>query len=95
MPKVKPDNDLATLRNGGPAALKDFMLLGIADRVTLAGCDADELYIRLCRLTGMRHDPCVHDVFSAAIHQARTGEALNWWTFTAGRKRRQGPGEFV
>jgi hypothetical protein len=32
--------------------------------------------------------PCVEDVFAAAIHQARTGEALDWWIFS--RQRRQG-----
>ena len=37
---------------------------------------------------GQRQDPCVWDTFAAAIHQARTGEALPWWHFTVERKRR-------
>jgi hypothetical protein len=44
---------------------------------------------------GLRNiDPCVWDVFAAAIHQARTGESRDWWTFTPERKRRQALGEF-
>jgi hypothetical protein len=35
----------------------------------------------------------VWDTFAAAVHQARTGEALPWWHFTAERKRRVAAGE--
>ena len=84
----------AKLRNVGPAALADFALLGIGTIAELATQDADLLYVRLCEQTGRRHDPCVHDVFAAAIHQARTGEAVNWWAYTAARKIRQLAGEF-
>lgn len=83
------------LRHVGPAARKDLKLLGIRTREQLASSDADILYERLCVLTGLRHDPCVHDVFSAAIHQSRTGEALDWWHFTPARKTRQENGCFV
>ena len=80
--------DLSDLRNVGPAALRDFAVLGIETRAQLATADADELYARLQLLTNTRHDPCVWDVFAAAIHQARTGEARNWWSFTKIRKAR-------
>ena len=80
---------LAELRNIGKAMLVDFELLGISSVAKLAAQDVDELYLTLCRLTGTRHDPCVHDTFAAAIHQAKTGEALNWWAFTPLRKARQ------
>ena len=80
---------LAELRNVGKAMLADFDMLGITNVQQLAAQDVDELYLRLCRLTASRHDPCVHDTFAAAIHQARTGEALNWWAFTPLRKARQ------
>lgn len=56
--------------------------------------DADTLYLSLCRLTRIRHDPCVHDVFAAAIHEVKTGEALSWWTFTPTRKAREKAGTF-
>ncbi len=84
----------ARLRNVGPATLADFKLLGIATVAQLAAQDADTLYLRLCEETLRRHDPCVHDVFAAAIHQARTGEGVNWWTYTPARKRRQAAGDF-
>jgi Pathogenicity locus len=82
---------LSDLRNVGKAALADFQLLGIETVEQLAAEDADRLYDRLCALTNRRHDPCVHDVFSATIHQARTGEALDWWAFTPARKARPSP----
>jgi hypothetical protein len=81
--------DLKGLRNVGPATLRDFALLGIEKRAQLAQANADELYARLQHLTNSRHDPCVWDVFAAAVHQARTGEAKNWWEFTPVRKARK------
>jgi predicted flap endonuclease-1-like 5' DNA nuclease len=84
-------NPLAALRNVGPATLADFALLGIVTLDQLAAAEPDHLYKELQRLTGSRQDPCVRDVFAATIHQARTGEAKNWWAFTAVRKARVCP----
>ena len=67
---------------------RDFTLLGIGSVKQLARCRAEQLYARLQELTGHRQDPCVLDTFAAAIHQARTGEALPWWHFSRERKRR-------
>ena len=78
--------ELKDLRNVGPAALADFKLLGISTVAQLKSSDPDELYQRLQIITKSAHDPCVRDVFAAAIHQAKTGEAKNWWAFTAERK---------
>ena len=85
---------LAGLRNIGKAALADFDALGIETVAELATQDADALYVRLCEITRQRHDPCVHDVFAAAIHQAKTGEPVNWWTYSPARKERQKLGTF-
>ena len=85
---------LSDLRNIGKAMLADLALLGITSVQQLAKQDADKLYTRLAVITGARHDPCVHDTFAAAIHQAKTGEALNWWAFTPLRKERQKAGTF-
>ncbi|KXV71942.1 helix-hairpin-helix domain-containing protein [Acetobacter cerevisiae] len=85
---------LADLRNIGKAALADFAVLDIQTVEQLAEREPDALYLALCQKTLQRHDPCVHDVFAAAIHQARTGEALNWWRFTPDRKIRQQNGIF-
>lgn len=78
--------ELGDLRNVGKAALRDFALLGVVSVRQLAGEDPRELYERLSLLTNARQDPCVEDVFAAAIHQARTGEALPWWEFSRRRK---------
>ncbi len=99
MPKARsvqhdPEN-LAGLRNIGTAMLADFELLKISSVSQLALQDADVLYFKLCELTGTRQDPCVHDTFAAAIHQANTGEAQNWWAFTQARKLRQKRGELI
>ncbi|ESQ86693.1 Mitomycin resistance protein mcrB [Asticcacaulis sp. AC460] len=92
--KARTPNPFAGLRNVGPATRKDFAVLRIDSLQALAESDPDELYRRLQIETGTSHDPCVWDVFAAAIHQAKTGEALNWWAFTPIRKARQLKGEF-
>jgi len=73
------------LRNIGPAARADLDILGIASIEQLAASDPDQLYALLQIKTARKHDPCVRDVFAAAIHQARTGESRDWWTFTRER----------
>jgi len=85
---------LASLRNVGRAALADFERLGIVTVAQLATKDADTLYVQLCEATGQIHDPCVHDVFTATIHQAKTGAPVNWWAYTPARKLRQASGTF-
>jgi len=87
-------SDPAKLKNVGKAALADFAVLGVTSTAQLTACEADDLYVKLCALTGQRHDPCVHDVFAATIHEARTGEALDWWVFTPSRKERMKAGSF-
>jgi nucleotidyltransferase/DNA polymerase involved in DNA repair len=80
---------LSSLRNVGKAALADFELLAITTVAELAKQDPDALYLRLGQLTGQRQVPCVRDVFAATIHEAKTGEKLDWWAFTPERKARQ------
>jgi nucleotidyltransferase/DNA polymerase involved in DNA repair len=77
---------LRDLRNVGKATLDDFAVLGIEKVEQLITCDAKTLYVMLQDRTGLRHDPCCEDVFAAAIHEAKTGEALNWWVFSRQRK---------
>jgi len=85
----KKNDELSGLKNVGLATRRDFHLLGIETIEQLAKQDADQLYARLSSISKDRVDPCVHDVFSATIHQARTGEALPWWHFSAARKLHQ------
>jgi len=79
----------AGLRNIGPAARADLDILGITTLEQLAASDPDQLHAWLQIKTARKHDPCVRDVFAAAIHQVRTGESRDWWTFTRERKIRQ------
>lgn len=72
--------------------LGDFDLLGVRSVTQLAACEGDELYDRLCHLTGRRQDVCVLDVFRCAVAQARNPalpkEQCQWWWWS--RQRRAG-----
>ncbi|MCB9523154.1 MAG: mitomycin resistance protein [Myxococcales bacterium] len=83
--------ELQRLRNVGPATEGDLLRLGITRVEQLVGLDAFALYDRLCAVTGVRHDPCVIDVFLSAVDQAQGGEPKAWWAYTAERKRRLAP----
>ena len=79
-------SELLYLKNVGPAAQRDLNLLGIYHVAELKNKDPQEMYERLQRITGNRHDPCVWDVFAAVVHEANTGEKLPWWHWTPIRK---------
>ena len=79
--------------NVGPAVEADLLELGIRAIDQLAKLNADDLFRRLQRRMGAACDPCLHDTFSAIIHEARTGEKRPWFTFTAARKRREAKGQ--
>lgn len=85
---------LANLTSIGPATLRDLESLGIRSVEELATHEPEELYWRLCALTGARHDPCCEDVFAAAIAQARDPdlppEQRRWWYWSRVRKARHG-----
>lgn len=69
--KKSPPEELSDLVSIGKAALEDFEMLGIESLEQLKFQDARELYERLSELTNSQQDPCVEDVFKAAIEQAR------------------------
>lgn len=77
---------LTDLPNVGPATAADLRLLGIERPQQLVERDAFEMHARLCRLTGVRHDPCVIDVFLSITDFMQGGEAKPWWRYTAQRK---------
>ena len=58
---------LEDIPNVGPAIAADFRQLGITTPGDLVGRDPYALYDELCRVTGVRHDPCVLDTFIAAV----------------------------
>jgi hypothetical protein len=83
---------LGDLISIGPAMLHDFELLEIRSVAQLARQSPQRLYARLNRLSGQRQDPCVLDVFCAAVAQARNprlpGEKCQWWYWSKRRKQR-------
>ncbi len=81
---------LQDLISVGPAMLRDFDQLGVHSVPQLAKQDPKKMYARLERLTGQRQDPCVLDVFEAAVAQARNprlpAEKCQWWYWSRKRK---------
>jgi hypothetical protein len=78
---------LEDLPNVGQAIASDLRTLGIRRPAQLRGRDPYALYDHLNRVTGTRHDPCVLDIFIAAVRFVDEGRAKPWWTYTAERKR--------
>ena len=72
--------------NVGPATAGDFERLGLRAPAELARCDAFAMYRQLCERTGVRHDPCVIDVFLAAVDFMQGAPARPWWHYTPQRK---------
>lgn len=86
---------LAELQSVGPRTAEDLAKLGIARVEDLRGQDAHALWERLCRESGVRHDPCVEDVLAAAIAQAEDpelpAERRTWWYWSRVRRQRPDP----
>jgi len=77
---------LTDLPNVGPSIAGDLRRIGIERPMQLAGKSPLALYERLCDLTGVRHDPCVLDVFMSITRFVDGGPSLPWWDYTAERK---------
>lgn len=75
------------LPNIGNAMAGDFILLGLKTPEDFTGADAVQLYEMLCDMTGVRHDPCVLDVFMSVVSFMNGEPAKPWWEFTALRKK--------
>lgn len=73
--------------NIGPSIAQDFVLLGFTAPAQLVGHDPYLLYDRLCALTHCRQDPCVADVFIAAVRFMEGSPPHTWWHYTDERKR--------
>lgn len=77
---------LTDLPNIGPACAQDLKLLGIDHPSQLVGRCPFQMYDMLCKKTGLRHDPCVIDVFLSVTRFMAGEEARPWWFFTPERK---------
>jgi len=84
------ERQLKHLRGIGKKMLEDFDKLGVRSVSQLKSRDADELYRRMCEISGQRQDPCVLDTYRCAIEQARNPdlpeEQRDWWYWSRVRK---------
>ncbi len=87
LPEKRRFRDLVPV---GPKMERDFEMLGIRSVPQLARQNPARMYEKMCSLTGQRQDPCVLDVFCAAIAQARDrrlpAEQCQWWYWSRKRK---------
>ena len=79
-------DQLQDLPNIGPAMARDLRRLGINTPADLIGRDPRELYEGLSRLTGVRQDPCVLDVFLSVVRFMDGDPPQPWWAYTEERK---------
>ena len=61
---------LRDLAGVGRSIAENLNAFGVQSVAELARRDGDELYTALCRVTGVRQDPCVLDTFRCAVAQA-------------------------
>ncbi len=74
--------------NIGPAMERDFVFLKIKSPKDLQNKDAFTLYTKLCKESGVQHDPCVLDTFIAAIDFMNGAPARPWFYYTKERKKK-------
>ncbi len=90
MPKPGGPRRLRDLEGAGPATLRDFEELGVRNVDQLAKHDPLRLYAKLCRLKGVRLDPCCLDTLTCAVAQARDpnlpAAQRKWWYWSRVRK---------
>ena len=79
--------DLQQIPNIGPSIAANLRLIGISSPQDLLGKDPYVMYEELCRITGIRHDPCLLDVFIAASRFMAGEPTKPWWKYTPERKR--------
>jgi hypothetical protein len=79
--------DLQQIPNVGPSIAASLRRIGVSSPQDLLGKDAYTMYDELCRTSGVRQDPCVIDVFIAAVRFMAGEPAKPWWKYTPERKR--------
>ena len=79
--------DLQQIPNIGPSMAANLRRIGVLTPHDLLGKDPYTLYDALCQTTGVRQDPCVIDVFIAAVRFMAGEPAKPWWKYTPERKR--------
>lgn len=73
--------------NVGPAMERDFELLGLRKPTDLINKDPLSLYKKMCKVSGVRQDPCVLDTYTAVIDFMNGASAKPWYFYTKDRKK--------
>ncbi|MDQ6808668.1 MAG: helix-hairpin-helix domain-containing protein [Verrucomicrobiota bacterium] len=81
---------MEAIPNIGRSIANDLRLIGITEPRQLVGRDPRSLYLKLCKKTGVRQDPCVLDTFVSAVRFMEGAPALPWWYYSAKRKKEAG-----
>ena len=79
-------NELKKIPNVGPATINYLSMLGINKPAELIGKNPYLMYKELCKFTGKNLDPCLADVFIAAVKYMEGGPPKKWWAYTEERK---------
>lgn len=78
-------DDLRRIPGIGPSLAADLRRLGFHRVSDLRQADPEAMYQRLCRLTGVRQDPCVLYAFRCAVYFASRSrhqpDLLKWWNW--------------
>jgi hypothetical protein len=89
-PKKTRERKLGDLWSVGPSIRRNLVALGVETVEDLARRKPEALYLALCRKERQRQDPCVLDVFRAAVAQARDPglpeDRCVWWYWSRLRK---------
>lgn len=73
--------------NVGPAMTRDFNLLGINKPTDLIDKNPLALYKKMCKVSGVRQDPCVLDTYMAVIDFMNGAPTKPWFFYTKKRKK--------
>ena len=73
--------------NVGPAMARDFSLLGLSKPMDLIHKNPFTLYKKMCKVSGVRQDPCVLDTYIAVIEFMNGAPANPWYFYTKDRKK--------
>jgi len=77
--------DFQTIPNVGPRTAQDLWQLGVRSIAELKGADPQKMYDRLCKLKGVRIDPCqlyvLRSVVYFASRKTHKAELLKWWNW--------------
>jgi pathogenicity locus Cdd1 protein len=79
---VMSETELRALPNVGPAVAGMLMRAGIQRPEDMRGKTAEQLYRRLCRVDGRRHDPCLLDTLVAVVDYLDGAPPRPWWYYS-------------